>query len=74
MQRAISFLSGAVMGALVGATIAVLLAPAPGETVRSDLQARIQQLRDEMQQAAAGKRAEMEAQLENLRKPELLRQ
>ncbi len=62
------------MGALVGATIAVLLAPAPGETVRSDLQARIQQLRDEMQQAAAGKRAEMEAQLENLRKPELLRQ
>jgi gas vesicle protein len=74
MQKMISFLSGAVMGALVGATIAVLVAPAPGETIRSDLQNRVQTLRDEMQEAASNRRTELYSELERLRKPEILRQ
>ena len=69
MQRAISFLAGALTGALVGSTIAVLMAPAPGETVRSDLRNCITSLRDEMQSAAVRRRAEMQEQLANLRSP-----
>ena len=69
MQRAISFLAGAVTGALVGATIMVLFTPAPGETVRSDLRNRIMTMRDEMSQAAASRRAEMQDQLAQLRAP-----
>jgi gas vesicle protein len=70
MQRALSFIAGAVAGALVGATMMVLFTPAPGETIRSDLQNRIQRLRDEMQGAASSRRAEMEAQLARLRAPQ----
>jgi len=70
MQRALSFLAGAVTGALAGATLMVLFTPAPGETIRSDLQNRVQRLRDEMQSAASNRRAEMEAQLTRLRAPQ----
>jgi len=70
MQRTLSFLAGAVTGALVGATLMVLFTPAPGETIRSDLQNRIQRLQDEMRGAASNRRAEMEAQLARLRAPQ----
>ena len=70
MQRALSFLAGAVTGALVGATLMVLFTPVPGETIRSDLKTRVQRLRDEMQGAASTRRAEMEAQLARLRAPQ----
>jgi len=70
MQRALSFLAGSVTGALVGATLMVLFTPAPGKTIRSDLQIRVQRLRDEMQGAASARRAEMEAQLARLRAPQ----
>ena len=70
MQRILNFLAGAVTGALVGATLMVLLTPAPGETIRSDLRNRVLNLRDEMTQAAANRRADMEAQLANLRAPQ----
>lgn len=69
MQRTLSFLAGAVAGALVGATLMVLFTPASGETIRSDLQNRVQRLRDEMQGAASNRRAELEAQLASLRAP-----
>ncbi|GAB4579084.1 MAG: hypothetical protein Fur0022_18220 [Anaerolineales bacterium] len=70
MQRALSFLAGTLAGALVGATLMVLFTPAPGETIRSDLRNRIQNLRDEMQGAASTRRAELEAQLARLRAPQ----
>ncbi len=70
MQRALSFLAGALSGALVGGTLMVLFTPAPGKTIRSDLQNRVQTLRDEMQGAASARRAEMEAQLARLRAPQ----
>ena len=67
MQRTLSFLAGAITGALVGATLMVLFTPASGETIRSDLQNRIRQLQEEMKSAAAQRRAELEQQLANLR-------
>jgi len=70
MQRTFSFLAGALTGALVGATLAVLFAPVPGKTLRQDLQDRFNELRDEMQNAAADRRSELEAQLQSLRSPQ----
>ncbi|HLF89847.1 MAG TPA: YtxH domain-containing protein [Anaerolineales bacterium] len=70
MQRTLSFLAGAVTGVLVGATLMVLFTPASGETIRSELQNRIQRLQDEVRGAASNRRAEMEAQLARLRAPQ----
>jgi gas vesicle protein len=69
MQRTISYLAGAITGALVGATLMVLFTPAPGETVRSDLRNRLDSLRDQMQEAASARRHELEAQLSSMREP-----
>ena len=69
MQKTLSLLAGAVTGALVGATLVVLFTPASGETIRSDLRNRVNMLRMQMQDAAADRRAELEAQLDRLRKP-----
>lgn len=69
MQRTLSFIFGAITGALVGATLMVLFTPAPGETIRSDLRNRIQALQDQMQSAAAARRQELENQLAQMRAP-----
>ena len=67
MQRMLSFIAGAVTGALVGSTLMVLFTPASGQSIRSDLRNRIMSLRDQMQGAASERRAELEAQLSRLR-------
>jgi gas vesicle protein len=69
MQKTLSYLAGAVTGALVGATLVVLFTPASGETIRSDLRNRVDALRDQMKDAASDRRAELEAQLNRLREP-----
>lgn len=69
MQRTLSFLAGAVTGALVGATLMVLFTPASGETIRSDLRNRVGALQGQMKDAAAARRKELEAQLASLRAP-----
>ena len=69
MQRTLSYLAGALVGALVGATLMVLFTPAPGETIRSDLRNRILALREQMEGAAQARREELEAQLSSLRAP-----
>ena len=53
MKKFFSFFVGTVMGALVGATVALLLAPASGETLRSQIQERFAALQDELAQAAS---------------------
>ncbi len=57
------------MGSLVGATLALLLTPVSGDDLRGQLQSRSQNFRDELKNAAAAKRSELEAQLAELRKP-----
>jgi gas vesicle protein len=69
MNRIISFLSGAVMGGLVGATLALLLTPASGEELRTKMQDQVKQIQAEVKEATESRRAELESQLENLRKP-----
>jgi gas vesicle protein len=67
MKKFFSFFVGTVMGALVGATVALLLAPASGETLRGQIQERFAALQDELAEAAADRRAELEEYLANLR-------
>jgi gas vesicle protein len=69
MRRMLSFLLGVAGGALVGATLAILLAPDSGENLRGDLRNRVKRFGDELQQAAHQRRAELENQLETLRRP-----
>jgi gas vesicle protein len=69
MRRFLSFVLGAAGGALVGATLAVLLAPASGQDLRSEIRTRFQKFGDELQDAANQRRAELERQLDTLRNP-----
>ncbi len=69
MNRFLSFISGILMGALVGAALALLFAPASGEELRLQLQERTAQVQAQVKQAAAERRSELEQQLSALRAP-----
>jgi gas vesicle protein len=69
MKRFINFLAGAALGGLVGAAIALLLAPKSGEALRGQLRTRGEHLQAEVRRAAAERRAELEEQLATLREP-----
>jgi gas vesicle protein len=69
MNRIFSFLSGAIIGGLIGAAVGLLLAPSSGEDLRLQIQDRAQEIQNEVKQAAATRRAEMEHQLASLRAP-----
>lgn len=69
MKGFMSFVSGLILGTMVGATVAILLAPTSGEELRSQMQARAERIQSEVQQAAAERRAELERQLAELREP-----
>jgi len=67
MNKVFGFLSGAIMGFLVGGTLSLLLAPDSGEDFRSKLQERTQRIQDEVKNAAYSRRIELEQQLSALR-------
>ena len=64
MRRTISFVVGLFSGAAVGVLVAILLAPYSGQELQGRMRARVQGLIEEGRRAAAGRRAELEAQLE----------
>lgn len=69
MRKVLNFFAGVIMGSMVGATIAILLAPASGEQVRAQLQERSIRLKDEVMAVAEARRAELERELSALRAP-----
>ena len=69
MQRVLSFLSGVLTGALVGAAVALLFAPQSGEEVRLQIQERSIRLKDDIKAVADTRRAELERELAALRSP-----
>jgi gas vesicle protein len=69
VNRIISFISGAAMGALVGSTLALLLTPASGEEIRTKMAEQVQRIQNEVKSATETRRIELESQLESLRKP-----
>ena len=69
MKRLFAFLLGAASGALVGASVAILMAPSSGDDLRGEFRSRFNRLRDELQAAAAQRRNELEQQLYGMRHP-----
>lgn len=56
------FLSGLIVGALVGVVTALLLTPQSGEDFQRQVRERAEQIIEEGRRAAAERRAELEAQ------------
>lgn len=69
MRKFLTFVFGAVAGGLLGAALAMLLAPASGKQVRSQITDYTQQVRQEILLAAQQKRDELEDELNRLRAP-----
>jgi gas vesicle protein len=67
MRQVFNFMMGVFMGALVGATVALLLAPEAGESVRADLRVRGEALVADVRHAAESRRIELTNRLETLR-------
>ncbi len=57
------------MGALVGATLALLLAPESGDVLRAQLRERGQNFMGEIRHAADTRRIELKDRLDTLRAP-----
>jgi gas vesicle protein len=56
------FLEGLVFGSLAGAVVGLLLAPQPGDELKSKVRERYNEVMDEGRRAASERRAELEAQ------------
>jgi len=69
MNRFVGFIVGALLGGLVGATLALLLAPSSGEELRFQIRDRAITLQDDVKKAATDRRAELEEQLAAMRAP-----
>ncbi len=67
MNRTMSFLAGAMCGALVGAVAALLLAPTSGPQLQSDVRGQFEHVMADARAAAEAKRAQLEAQLAALK-------
>ena len=69
MRRMFGFLIGIFVGGLVGAVLALLLAPESGENLRSQLRDRGQGFMNDIRHSADSRRIELRHQLETLRTP-----
>ena len=69
MRRMFGFFIGVVVGGLVGATVALLLAPESGESLRNLIRERGAAFLGEVKQAADTRRIELKDRLETLRTP-----
>ena len=69
MNKFINFVAGATLGALFGATAALLLAPVSGEELQVQIKDQVQQIQLEIKSAASERRTELEEQLSALREP-----
>ena len=68
MKGVINFLSGLILGGLVGATLAILLAPESGDELRGQIRERVEAIQTEVSRAANQRRAELEQELAGLRR------
>ncbi len=68
MRRFFSFLLGTITGAIFGAAIALLIAPTSGEELQARARERFTNLRNEIQDAYESRVAQLESELESMRK------
>lgn len=69
MRQMFGFLIGIMVGVLVGSTVALLLAPGTGESLRNEIRARGQGLLADVRGAADARRVELTQHLDSLRAP-----
>lgn len=69
MRRAFSFFLGTLVGGIIGAALALLLAPSAGKHLRIQINDRAQGLVSNIRHAAKAKRIELQERLETLRAP-----
>ena len=69
MRRTLSFIYGSIIGGMIGAILALLMAPASGNELRMQVQERVLFIQGELKSAAASRRIELERQLSALRAP-----
>lgn len=69
MRRMFGFLIGIFVGGLVGAVVALLLAPESGEQLRGQLRSRGQNFLNDIRHSADARRIELRRRLETLRAP-----
>lgn len=69
MRRMFGFLMGIFVGGLVGAVLALLLAPESGENLRGQLRDRGQNFLNDVRHSADARRIELRGRLESLRAP-----
>jgi gas vesicle protein len=69
MRRAFSFFIGTLIGGIVGAALALLLAPSAGKDLRLQINDRAQGLAANIRHAANTKRIELQERLQTLRAP-----
>lgn len=67
MRQFSAFLTGAILGALVGAAAAMLLTPASGEELQTQTRDWLDTLFTDARRAADEKRSELEEQLSRLK-------
>ena len=65
MKRFSRFVFGALIGAFIGSSIVILLAPESGEETRAALSSRINNLSKQIGTAIAERKAEMLKEIEN---------
>jgi gas vesicle protein len=69
MRRLMFFVGGLVCGALLGATIALLLTPESGRELRVDTRERVNDALTEARKASEKRRQELEAELAQMTSP-----
>ncbi len=67
MQKALNFVLGLILGALVGSALALLLTPVSGDELRMEVKEYTRQVRSDVEQAANARRVELERELADLR-------
>ncbi|MCP5095223.1 MAG: YtxH domain-containing protein [Chloroflexi bacterium] len=67
MNKMFSFLAGALCGALVGATLTILLTPASGEELRGNVKSRWDAAIDEANKAREETKKRLESQFEQMK-------
>ena len=67
MNKVLNLLFGFVLGGVVGSALVLLLTPLSGDELRSEVQDYTRQVRQEVEQAAANRRTELEHELARLR-------
>ncbi len=67
MRSFARFLGGVLLGASIGAAVTILLVPAPGSELQSEIRSRVENIQIEVQKAARERRQELEDQLAHLR-------